>query len=132
MKNSKEDRWRIKTESGYRYFNKQAIKASQLRRAMKQRPLKELNKRNNVEATIFQLCFFLRNNKSRYRGWYKIQTWAYARSLWINLVRIQTLMKQTCQRTYQSIENVTQSIFINQIIGLFWSYKLRYKLKFTF
>jgi len=130
IKNSKEDRWRIKTGSGYLYFNQLAIRASELRRTMKQRPIEELHKRNNVEATIFQLSFFLRNNKSRYRGQYKHQTWAYARCLWINLVRINNFMKQTCQRTYQSIENLAQSLFIRQIIRSFWPHRLNVNLKF--
>lgn len=62
LKNSKEDRWRITTPTGYYYFGQLAIRASQLRRQMKGRPLEELHKRNNVEATIFQLGFPLRNN----------------------------------------------------------------------
>lgn len=132
LKNSKEDRWRVKIDGSYRYFNRQAIRASHLRRKMKKRPLEELHKRNNVEATIFQLSFFLRNNKSRYRGQYKVQTWAYARSLWINLVRIQAFMKQTCQRTCQSIENMAQSISFCKILVLFWPNKIRFHLKFVF
>ena len=36
-KNSKEDRWRIKTPSGYYYFNQQAIRASHLRHEIKGR-----------------------------------------------------------------------------------------------
>ena len=98
---------------------------------MKERPLEELHKRNNVEATIFQLSFFLRNNKSRYRGQIEHQTWAYARCLWIKLVRINNFMKQTCQRTSESIENVAQSLSIHQISSSFWPYKLKYNLKFS-
>jgi hypothetical protein len=130
-KNSKEDRWRIKTNSGYRYFNQLSIRASELRRTMKERPIEELRKRNNVEATIFQLSFFLRNNKSRYRGQFKHQTWAYARCLWINLVRINNFMKQTCQRTCESIENLAQSLLLHLISSSFWPHRLRYKLKFS-
>ena len=130
-KNSKEERWRIKTASGYKYFNQLAIRASEVRRTMKERPLEELHKRNNVEATIFQLSFFLRNNKSRYRGQFKHQTWAYARCLWINLVRINNFMKQTCQRTCESIENVAQSLSLRQIIASFWPHRPRYNLKFS-
>jgi len=130
IKNSKEDRWRIKTGSGYLYFNQLAIRASELRRTMKQRPIEELHKRNNVEATIFQLSFFLRNNKSRYRGQFKHQTWAYARCLWINLVRINNFMKQTCQRTCESIEKLVQSLSISQIIESFWPHRLKVDLKF--
>lgn len=103
-KNSKEDRWRITTPSGYYYFGQLAIRASQLRRQMKRRPLEELHKRNNVEATIFQLGFPLRNNKSKYRGIIKQKTWAYCRCLWINLVRILNFTKQICQRTFKTME----------------------------
>ena len=131
QKNSKEERWRIKTDSGYKYFNQLAIRASELRRKMKERPIEELHKRNNVEATIFQLSFFLRNNKSRYRGQFKHQTWAYARCLWINLVRINNFMKQTCQRTCQSIENAAQSLSKSQIIESFWPHRLRFNMKFS-
>jgi hypothetical protein len=120
LKTSKEDRWRIKTDGGYKYFNQLAIRTSELRRAMKERPIEELHKRNNVEATIFQLSFFLRNNKSRYRGQYKLQTWAYARCLWINLVRINNFMKQTCQRTFKTMEkSVLEAIF-----SIFYSRKM--------
>jgi len=128
LKNSKEDIWRIKTDSGYKYFNQLAIRASELRRAMKERSIEELHKRNNVEATIFQLGYFLSNSKSRYRGQYKIQTWAYARCLWINLVRINNFIKQTCQRTYQSIENAAQYLSAGQKRTLLRPYRLDYKL----
>lgn len=101
-KNSKDDRWRIKTPNGHYYFNQQAIRSSHMRRQMKQRPLEELHKRNNVEASIFQLSFPLRNNKSKYRGLLKQKTWAYCRCLWINLVRILNFTKQLCQRTFKT------------------------------
>ena len=34
LKTSKEDRWSINTDSGYKYFNQLAIRASELRRTM--------------------------------------------------------------------------------------------------
>ena len=104
LKNSKEDRWRITTFTGRKYFNQLAIRASQLRRQMKGRSLEELHKRNNVEATIFQLSYPLRNNKSKYRGLIKQKTWAYCRCLWINLIRILNFTKQICQRTFKIME----------------------------
>ena len=55
---------------------------------MEEIPIEEKNKRNNVEASIFQLCFHTRNNKTRYRGKRKHELWAFARSAWINLRRI--------------------------------------------
>lgn len=103
-KNSKEDRWRITTPSGHYYFGQLAIRSSHLRRQMKGRSEEELHKRNNVEATIFQLGFPLRNNKSKYRGIIKQKTWAYCRCLWINLVRILNFTKQICQRTFKTME----------------------------
>ena len=104
LKNSKEDRWRITTPTGYYYFGQLAIRASHLRRQMKGRSLEELHKRNNVEATIFQLGFPLRNNKSKYRGLIKQKIWAYCRCLWINLIRILNFTKQICQRTFKTME----------------------------
>jgi hypothetical protein len=99
LKNSKEDKWRITTAHGYYYFSQKAIRASELRRQLKGRSREELNKRNNVEASIFQLAYLLRNNKSKYRGIAKQKIWAVCRCLWVNLVRILNYMKQTCQRT---------------------------------
>ncbi len=104
QKNSKEDRWRITTPKGHYYFSQQAIRTSHMRREMKGRPIEELRKRNNVEATIFQLGFPLRNNKSKYRGLIKQKTWAYSRCLWINLIRISNFTKQICQRTPGLVE----------------------------
>jgi hypothetical protein len=104
QKNSKEDRWRITTPTGYYYFGQQAIRTSNMRREMKGRPKEELHKRNNVEATIFQLSFPLRNNKSKYRGLIKQKIWVYCRCLWINLVRILNFTKQICQRTSKTME----------------------------
>ena len=103
QKNSKEDRWRISTTNGYCYFGQQAIRTSNMRREMKGRPLEELHKRNNVEATIFQFGIPLKNGKSKYRGQIKQKMWACCRCLWINLVRILNFTKQICQRTIKTM-----------------------------
>jgi len=102
QKNSKEDRWRIETPNGYYYFGQQAIRTSNMRREMKGRPVEELHKRNNVEATIFQFGIPLINGKSKYRGQIKQKMWACCRCLWINLVRIVNFTKQLCQRTFKT------------------------------
>jgi len=104
-KNSKEDRWYIQTEKGKRYFSQNQIRASKLRMKMHERPIEELRKRNNVEATIFHLGYTLHNKKTKYRGIFKQQTWAICRGLWINFVRITKFIQQTCQRTLQSLKN---------------------------
>jgi len=120
QKNSKEDRWRISTLDGYYYFGQQAIRTSTMRRKMKRRPLDELHKRNNVEATIFQLGFPLRNNKSKYRGLIKQKIWAYCRCLWINLIRILNFTKQICQRTIKTMKltalSTLTSLYFNLLI----------------
>jgi hypothetical protein len=111
QKNSTEDKWRIKTPTGYCYFGQQAIRASNMRRQMKQRPLEELHKRNNVEATIFQMGIPLSNGKSKYRGLIKQNIWVNCRCFWINLVRIMNFTKQICQRTFKTMLLSTTELF---------------------
>ena len=131
QKNSKEDRWRIARPNGYYYFSQQAIRASHLRRKIKKLPLEELHKRNNVEATIFQLCFQLRNNKSKYRRLFKQKTWAYCRCLWINLVRIINYSKQLCQRTTKTMEKVAHVLSFYQKLAINKNYRMKFSLKFS-
>ena len=131
QKNSKEDRWRIKTPKGYYYFNQQAIRTSQLRKTMRQRPLEELHKRNNVEATIFQLSCLIRNNKTRYRGQFKQKVWAYCRCLWINLVRIINFMKQTCQRTSKTMEKLPLILSFYQKLAINKHFRMKSGIKIS-
>ena len=49
-----------------------------------------------VEASIFQLSYYTRKNKTRYRGMIKHKWWAYNRCLWVNLVRIKNWMVEVC------------------------------------
>lgn len=51
----KSGKWSIKTKNGYRYFSKQEIDTCRLRKEIHQMPIEKAVKRNNVEATIFQL-----------------------------------------------------------------------------
>ncbi len=99
------EKWGIKTDKGHRYFDENHIRASELRRELEKRPIEELWKRNNVEATIFQFGYHLKNGKSKYRGLYKQQAWATCRCMWINLVRIMNFTQKTCQRTFQSLKS---------------------------
>jgi hypothetical protein len=93
-------KWRIKTEAGkYHYFDMESIRAAKLRQKLKGIPIEELNIRNNVEATIFQLAYHYSNNKSNYRTLDKHRIWAYSRSLWVNFVRILKYITQKCQKT---------------------------------
>ena len=117
-KNTTEVRWSIKTSTGYHYFNHQAIRTADMRRQMKNRPSEELHKRNNVEASIFQLGFPLRNNKSKYRGLIKQKAWAICRCLWINLVRILNFTKQRCQRTSVLVQKLSLLTILNPILTI--------------
>lgn len=87
---TKEGKLRIKIEGKlpYRYFTDQQMEALKQRKKLTQIPQEERNKRNNVEASIFQYCFHTRNNKTRYRGLLKHKLYSYARCMWVNLMRI--------------------------------------------
>ncbi len=131
LKNSKEDRWRIDTPEKKYYFNQQAIRTSELRRTMKQRPIEELQKRNNVEASVFQFGYHLHNDKSKYRGLFKQCAWSCFRCLWINLVRIMNFTKQTCQRTSKILNiKVIKSFFYQNFI-FFTRFYEKFKPRFS-
>jgi hypothetical protein len=98
------DKWRIATtgKSKYRYFTREQIATAELRRKPAAIPQKEQNKRDNVEATIFQYCFHTRNNKTRYRGLLKHKLFSFARCLWINHVRLANYLITTGQRAHEN------------------------------
>lgn len=110
---SKDEKWWIKIETGYRYFTHKDITNSQIRNKLKNRPVEELQRRNNVEATIFQLCFFTRNNKTRYRGLPNHGAWACCRALAINLVRIKNYIETIHQRTINDSLALVIEVFSN-------------------
>lgn len=82
------EKWRIQTDKTYRYITQKEIDTYQLRKKIGVIPKEELQRRNNVEATIFQVGYHYPNAKSRYRGRPKHQMWANMRCLWVNFVRI--------------------------------------------
>ena len=81
-----------------------------LRKQIAETPIETLQKRNNVEATIFQLGFHYSNAKTRYRGENKHQMWANIRCLWINFVRILKYIKQLCQRAFYFVKYKPKSL----------------------
>jgi hypothetical protein len=91
-----------------------------LRKQIAETPIETLQKRNNVEATIFQLGYHYSNAKTRYRGQIKHQMWANIRCLWINFVRILRYIKQLCQRTFYFVKYVAKSL----LLGLYLAIKL--------
>jgi hypothetical protein len=125
-------KWGIKSETGYRYFTQKQIDTYLLRKRIEQMPIEKRRKRNNVEATIFQLCYHSRNNKTRYRGLFQHRSWALLRCVWINLRRIVSFVEQICQRTCLSslklskkmlfISNLSLEAIINSFFNLYHSY----------
>jgi hypothetical protein len=82
-------------------------------------PKEELNRRNNIEATIFQMGFHYSNDKSRYRGLAKHKLWAYSRALWVNFVRLQKYIAKLRESVSVYAQNSFLSlklIIIEQII----------------
>jgi hypothetical protein len=93
---TKSGKYKITDRGKTRYFGQKEITAYQQRQEMKAISQKEKNRRNNVEATMFQLVYYTRNKKTRYRGLIKHQTWAFCRCLWINMVRIKNWLGELC------------------------------------
>ena len=117
-------KWAIKTdENKLRYFTPQELEASLLREKIRQTPRDELNIRNNVEATIFQLGYHYSNDKSRYRTLCKHKMWANARALWINFVRILKFNEQICQRTIFSSILLLKNELRRKILTIIYIYK---------
>lgn len=90
----KPGKYKIRLPSGkWRYFKAEEIDSYERRKTIEDLPKVIRNRRNNVEATVFQLCYHSRNNKTRYRGQYRNKMWAICRGIWINLIRIRNFMK---------------------------------------
>ena len=119
-KKSEEKRWKIKTDNGnWRYFTLEEIRTSLLRQKLRDTPKEELNRRNNIEATIFQMGYHYSNDKSRYRGLAKHKIWAYSRALWVNFVRLQKYIAKSRKSISVYAQNSLLSlklIIIDQII----------------
>lgn len=112
------EKWRIKTDKGYRYFTPKELEVCLLRKKLSEIPIEILNMRNNVEASIFQLGYHYPNDKSRYRGLSKHKMWANIRCLWVNFVRILNYLKQICQRA----SFLSKTAFKNAFEVLFFEY----------
>ncbi|MBF0240467.1 MAG: transposase [SAR324 cluster bacterium] len=93
----KEEKFRFKANDGTtRYFTQKEIDSYSRRLQVTQMPNEIKNRRNNVEATLFQIAYFTRNNKTRYREKIKHQFWATCRAMWNNLVRIANHLGEVC------------------------------------
>lgn len=84
----KPGRYRFCAEGTWRYLTDKDIDTAQCRRRTEDLPRELLNRRCNVEATIFQLCYHTNNKKLKYRGRFAATLWALSRAAWINMRRI--------------------------------------------
>lgn len=111
------NRWRIKLGQGdwrtnpFRYFEQKDFDASRLRQEIESLPIEEQNKRNNVEATMFQYSLHSHNNKTRYRGRFKHHLQALRRCAWINMRRLVIYMaKMSPEELMQYISSLPVTI----------------------
>jgi len=85
--------YKIRLPTGkWRYIKADEIECYERRKTIENLPKSIKNRRNNVEATIFQLSYHTRKDKTRYRGQYRNKMWAICRCMWINLIRIRNYM----------------------------------------
>ena len=92
----KEGKYKIRENGQIKYFSLAMILAFFQRQQIERFSPEALKRQNNVEASIFQLSYFTRKNKTRYRGKIKQQWWAYNRCMWVNLVRIKNWLGEVC------------------------------------
>lgn len=107
----KEGKYKIRENGKIKYFALSLVLSYLQRQQIEDFTSNELARRNNVEASIFQLSYFTRNNKTRYRGQIKHQWWAFNRCMWINLVRIKNLVGEVCP-VFPEIKKIEQ--FVNK------------------
>ena len=98
----KPGKYKIIIDGKTRYFKEQTIENYIKRKQIEALPehirnrpacaCPHADRRNNVEASIFQLSYHTNNGKTRYRGLMPHQLWAHCRGLWVNLVRIKNYL----------------------------------------
>ena len=127
-----EERYSVKINGEYFYFAQTAIRSAIIRAQILNRPKEERRKRNNVEATIFQLSIPLVNRKSKYRGLFKQEMWVSCRCLWINLVRIMNFRAKNpgFLLNFLFILNLNRLLYALGLEVSFWKYILHPKYSF--
>jgi hypothetical protein len=102
------EKWRIQVDKAYRYITQKEIDSYQLRKKIGTISKEEVQYRNNVEATIFQVAYHFPNAKSRYRGLTKHQMWANIRCLWVNFARIVHNVIENAQNFTNIVINIVK------------------------
>ncbi len=127
---AKNNKYRIKAEKGYRYFSQKDIDNALIRKELDKIPAEINNKRNNVEATIFQLALHLRKDNTRYRGLIKNKIWAILRCLWINCARIAKFVTKLCQRTNKNENKIV--LYYYWISNVFYKKLNSFRIEWDF
>lgn len=125
---TKSGKYRITNNGQYRYFSQKEIESYLYRQQVILTDQKEKNRRNNVEATVFQLVWPLRNKKTRYRGKFKNQLWAYLRCMWVNLVRIKNFVTELYPKNKKS-KNMDCLSTVFSLLSTIWLLFLGFNLK---
>ena len=115
---TKNNKYRIKTEKGFRYFTDKELESCRLRKKAEALPKEIGNIRNNVEASIFQLAYPLRKDKTKYRGLFKNKIWAILRSLWVNFVRITNNLKKEATNVFNTLHFILFVKLVQVILTL--------------
>jgi len=111
-----EIKWRIIAEGTYRYFTKEKVDNFLLRKNISQTPKEMIQRRNNVEASIFQLSYHCKNSKTRYRGICKNRNWAILRTIWINFSRIKINLEKHMDSLLSNYSIFTSAIKYDLIV----------------
>jgi hypothetical protein len=107
------ERWAIKDwERKPIYFERKDVESRELRKRLGEIPKERLDMRNNVEATIFQVGYHYRGDKSRYRGLMKHRMWAISRCLWVNFRRIQLWSIREADKRENNVDGIPVISFI--------------------
>jgi hypothetical protein len=78
----------LRVAGTWRYFTDKDLASADCRGRTEHLPRELFNRRCNVEATLFQLCYHTHQKKLKYRGQFAVTLWALSRAGWINMRRI--------------------------------------------
>lgn len=133
-----QQKWGIRLTDHNRYFTHKEINNCATRKQIRNLPAELKYVRNNVEATIFQLCYHYRHDRSRYRGLTRHAMWANIRGLWVNFVRILKYVKEKFlgdgydYKKCNTFSNLAQKILFFDLIVVLKSFLKVFSLKYFF
>jgi len=136
-KDSAKTTWYFNNSKGRRIeITEGNINYRYLLRELKSRTKEEINLRNNVEATIHQVKYYLRGGKTVYRELFRHEIWLIGRCMSINCNRISKYLKELRKFVKAYIELLktfalagVSLAFLSNITSIF--IKLLWKLLFT-